>query len=72
MVAKGYWTQETVDNPALYPDITVASGHRWDVLTYHKHAGAIPGTDPTATWSNWNQPSTRGWFAQALWQALSR
>ena len=72
MVAKGYWQQETVDNPGLYPNITVASGHRWDMLTYYKYAGAIPGTDPAATWGNWNQPSTRGWFAQALWQALSR
>ena len=71
MVAKGYWQLETVDNPGLYPNITIESGHRWDVLTYYKYAGAIPGTDPTATWGNWSQPSTRGWFAQALWQAFN-
>ena len=71
MVAKGYWQQETADDPALYPNITAASGHRWDVLTYHKHAGAIPGTSPMATWSTWDRPSTRAWFALAEWQALS-
>ncbi len=70
MVAQGYWAQETVDNPDLYPNITVASGHRWDVLTYYRNAGAIPGTDPTASWAGWDSPSTRGWFALAEWQAL--
>ena len=70
MVAKGYWVQETVDDPSLYPNVTVASGHRWDVLTYHRNAGALPGTDPTANWGGWDTPATRAWFALAEWQAL--
>jgi hypothetical protein len=70
MVTQGYWVQETVDDPTLYPNIGVASGHRGDVLTYYRHAGAIPGTDPTTTWGGWDTPSTRGWFALAEWQAL--
>ena len=71
MVTEGYWQQETVDTPGLYPNVSVASGHRWDLLTYHKHAGAIPGTTPTASWGAWDRPATRGWFAEALWQALT-
>src|SRR3712207_6244082 len=70
MVAKGYWQPATADDPALYPNVSFASGHRWDLLTYHQHAGAVPGADPAAAWGGWAAPSTRGWFAQALWQAL--
>src|SRR3712207_1082947 len=70
MVAKGYWQPETADDPGLYPNITVASGHRWDVLTYYKHAGTVPGAAPAATWAAWASPATRGWFALAQWQAL--
>jgi hypothetical protein len=71
MVAKGYWQQETVDDPGLYPNITFASGHRWDLLTYHKHAVLIPGASLAAAWANWDRPSTRAWFALAEWQALN-
>ncbi len=72
MVAKGYWQPVTADDPSLYPNITVASGHRWDVLTYYKNAGAIPGADPAANWAAWASPATRGWFALAEWEALDR
>ncbi|MGN6809344.1 MAG: choice-of-anchor Q domain-containing protein [Thermomicrobiales bacterium] len=70
MVKKGYWTQVTTDDPALYPNVSLASGHRFDVLTYYYNAGAIPTTTPYTSWTDWNQPATRGWFAQAEWQAL--
>src|SRR3712207_9456047 len=43
MVARGYWQPVTVDDPALYPNVSFATGHRWDLLTYHRYAGAIPG-----------------------------
>jgi hypothetical protein len=70
MVAKGYW-QPQPDDPALYPNVPAASGHRKDLITYYTHAGAVPGSDPFAAWPQWNQPSARGWFAQALWQAFN-
>ena len=41
------------------------------MLTYYKHAGAIPGTDPMANWASWDSPATRGWFALTEWQALN-
>ena len=71
MVTKGHWQPQS-DNPALYPNVPASSGHREDLATYHAHAGAVPGSDPFAAWPEWNQPSTRGWFAQALWQAFTR
>ena len=70
MVAKGYW-QAQPDNPALYPNVPAASGHRADLATYVFYAGPVPGTDPFAAWGAWAQPSTRGWFALAQWQALN-
>ena len=61
MVAKGYWTAVTTDTPGLYPNVGTNSGHRFDLLTFHHHAGGIDaGTGP----------ATRGWFAQTLYQAL--
>ena len=58
------------DDPALCPNVPAGSGHRGDVLTYYRNAGAIPGTDPTASWQGWATPATRGWFALAEWRAL--
>ena len=72
MVAKGFW-QPQPDDPALYPAVPADSGHREDLATYAAHAGALPGTVATEAWgggTGWDQPATRGWFAQALWQAL--
>ncbi len=70
MVAKGYWTPVTVDTPGLYADVTVAPGLRFDVLTYHMYAGAVPGTAPNQGYAAAGAPATRGWFAQTLRQAL--
>ena len=47
-----------------------SSGHREDLATYVHYAGAIYGTAPTEPWAAWDWHATRGWFAQALWQAL--
>lgn len=72
MVAKHYWVQEITDDPTLYPNITVVSGHRMDILTYYHNAGPLPDTTANGAWLTWDAPSTRQWFAQALWQALNR
>ena len=40
-------------------------------MTYVHYAGALPGTSQlNGPFPNWNQPSTREWFAEALWRAL--
>jgi hypothetical protein len=71
MVKKGTWTQATVDDSSVYPNIPASSGHRLDFVTYVKYVGPVPGTTTaTQNFDQWNQPSTRTWFAQALWQAL--
>ncbi len=71
MVAAGRWTPVTVDNPALYPNVTLASGHRLDLLTYVSNAGAIPDRPTASAWADWEAPATRAWFAQLLYQALA-
>jgi VCBS repeat-containing protein len=69
MVAKGYWRQQP--DSGVYPNVPATSGHRQDLATYVHYAGAIPGTTPAAAWAEWDRPSTRAWFAGALWQALN-
>jgi len=71
MVQRGYWTQATTDDGTVYPNIPQASGHRLDFVTYAQRVGPVPGTSSaTQDFTAWDQPSTRAWFAQALWQAL--
>jgi alpha-tubulin suppressor-like RCC1 family protein len=72
MVAQGAWQQQA-DDGVSYPNVPPSSGHRADLATYVHYLGAVPGTSTnTQTWSVWEQPSTRGWFAQALWLAISK
>ena len=74
MIRKGYWTLQE-DNAAYYTALPTASGHRQDAVTYHFYAGNILGTAaPTDPWNGptgYDQPSTRTYFAQVLWQAYS-
>lgn len=71
MVTKGYWTPQP-DNPAVYPNVPAGSGHREDLATYVHYAGPVPGTTTTGQdFPNWDAPSTRGWFALALTQAVN-
>jgi uncharacterized repeat protein (TIGR02543 family) len=72
MVAQGRWVAETTDDPTLYPNVPASSGHRLDLMTYHRNAGAVPGTIATQPWYAWDTASTRGWFAEALWLAIDR
>jgi subtilisin family serine protease len=70
MVAQGRWVAETTDDLTLYPNVPASTGHRLDLVTYYRNAGAVPGTVATGPWSDWDTPSTRGWFAEALWLAI--
>ena len=74
MIRKGYWTLQE-DNAAYYTAVPMSSGHRQDAVTYRFYAGNILGTAaPTDPWNGptgFDQPSTRTYFAQVLWQAYS-
>jgi len=40
------------------------------IATYVHYAGPIPDRPVGAAWADWDQPATRGWAAQLLWQAF--
>ncbi len=72
MIAQGAWQQQA-DDGISYPNVPPSSGHRADLSTYVHYIGAVPGTGTTTQpWPVWERPSTRGWFAQALWLAISK
>jgi hypothetical protein len=62
MIAKGYWFAQP---GAPQPHAGVPAVFNAPVATYQYYTGGIPAPP-----SNWNAGATRGWFAQALWQAL--
>jgi N-acetylneuraminic acid mutarotase len=71
MVSKGYWVQQSADS-TLYPNVPASSGHQGDLATYVHYAGALPDNPNTGgAFANWDQSSTRAYFARTLWQALS-
>ncbi|HEY8602683.1 MAG TPA: choice-of-anchor Q domain-containing protein [Thermomicrobiales bacterium] len=66
----GYWQFQTDDN-TVYPNVAPGSGHRVDLATYVHYAGPVRGTaSSTVDFAGWDQPSSRAYFAFALWQAL--
>jgi hypothetical protein len=69
MIAKGEWQLQPDNDSGLYPNVAANSGHRSDVITYYHYAGTLPETNPRGSWSQAFQPSNRGWFAQAFYQA---
>ena len=69
MIRAGYWQLQPAD-PALFTQVSPESGHRADLSTYVYYVGAPPGTTLPGDWAGWDAPSSRGWFAQTLWQAL--
>jgi hypothetical protein len=74
LVATGAW-QPQPDDPRLFTDVSAASGHRTDLVTYWHYVGSLPGLAPGATWTGpdgWEGPATRAWFAELLWRALDR
>jgi uncharacterized repeat protein (TIGR02543 family) len=70
MVAQGYWTAVTSDDPTIYPNVPLSSGNRLDLITFVRHAGAIPDRPVNQPWADWDTPASRGWFARVFWQAL--
>ena len=66
MVAKGYW-QNQPNAPQPYSG--VPADHDGDVRTFVFYTGGVPEApnDPPS----WDTIATRGWFARALWAALS-
>ncbi|HEY8602649.1 MAG TPA: S-layer homology domain-containing protein, partial [Thermomicrobiales bacterium] len=73
MISQGYWSPQPSD-PALFGGVLNGTGHEQDVATYifyTQHGGGVPGYPVSGGFAAWNQPATRGWFAQALWAALN-
>jgi len=70
MVAKGYWIQARADDPGIYPNVRADSGHRLDLVTFVRNAGAIPDRPANQGWADWTGTTSRGWFAAVLDQAL--
>jgi hypothetical protein len=73
MIAQGYWSPQPID-PALFGGVLNGTGHEQDVATYvfyTQRVGGVPGYPTSGSFGAWNQPATRGWFAQALWAALN-
>jgi hypothetical protein len=64
MVEKGYWQYQP---QAPQPYSGVPESHDVDVRTFVYYVGGIPDLPPDA---DWNESTTRGQFAQALWAAL--
>ncbi len=70
MITKGYWDLQA--DGGGYPNVPAASGHRQDIATFVRYAGALPDSPNTGgDFVDWDRPSTRAWFARALWQALN-
>lgn len=70
MIEKGYW-QPHLDDGTAYPNVPGSSGHRDDIATYLFYVKSLPDFPNTSgDFNAWDQPSTRAWFARALWTAL--
>jgi hypothetical protein len=82
MINHGYWTLQP-DDPTIFPDLNgptprEIADHR-ALVTYVRYATAPPDVNaaPNVPFlvqgvphGDWADPSSRGWFARALWQAL--
>ena len=66
MKVKGYWVSQP---GAPLPYAGVPGPHQEDVRTFAFYTQGLGGVP--APPSNWNAGASRGWFAQALWQALN-
>lgn len=55
---------------ATYNNVPRDRGHCQDLAAFAHYAGAVPGTTPGSAFTNYDQPATRRFFAQALVAAL--
>lgn len=73
MVAKGSWALQ--DDTSPYPNLPGTTAReqadRRAIATYVHYVGAVPFRQVGQPWVGWDQPATRGWYAQALWAALA-
>lgn len=65
MIVKGYWVAQP---NAVLPDPGVPGVLATEAKTFAYYTGGLPAL-PNG--KGWNDGATRGWFAQALWQALN-
>ena len=70
-VFKSYWTRAAVDDSTIYPNLTLSTAERLDLVTFVKNAGPLPGFANTTARGPLDQPAPRSWTAQALWLALN-
>jgi hypothetical protein len=67
LVAKGIWQPQ----PGMsHPYSGVPAAHEADVRTFYHYTQASGGVPTLLGGQSWNTQATRGWFAQALAQAL--
>jgi probable HAF family extracellular repeat protein len=73
LIAKGAWTERPDTNP--YPNLPNATARDQAdsraVATFVYYAGAIPDRPTGSPWPDWDQPASRGWYADVLWRALA-
>jgi probable HAF family extracellular repeat protein len=72
MIARNAWVEQADTSPySNLPNTTEREqADRRAIATYVYYAGAVPDRPAGQAWPDWDQPATRGWFAQVLWQAL--
>ena len=72
LLARGLWIE--LPDTAPYPNLPNTTAReradRRAVATYVFYAGALPEQPIGQDWPAWNQPASRGLFAQLLWAAL--
>jgi probable HAF family extracellular repeat protein len=80
MEAAGYWQAVSVDDPALFTNVPASTGARLDLATYAHYVQPytdanglplLPTLRGTATFPGYDQPATRGYTAQVIWQAYA-
>ena len=76
LVKQGYWTLQP-DNAKYFTNVPAGSARQQEdrqflatYLFYTRNLGGIPGQGSTATFSGFDQPAPRAWFALALYRAL--
>lgn len=76
LVKQGYWTLQP-DNASYFTNVPGGTDREREdrrflvtYVHYTQYLGGIPGQTTTDTFSNFDQPAPRAWFALALYRAL--